>query len=163
MKIWSNINYYFNYLNLTRGDSTIKTFFSSNENYKAIKELAEEGYIEFYRKFCEIVKSYSDLYPLNNREYQYIETIKSNCITNSKSKGNKVYFGWNAEVNGAKNYVNLFKQYNINVDNQYQIEILKNEIKVMKKNLEQIWPIAEAVITRRFCKKLLELLSYYIF
>ena len=158
MKIWSNINYYFNYLNLTRGDSTIKTFFSSNENYKAIKELAEEGYIEFYRKFCEIVKSYSDLYPLNNREYQYIETIKSNCITNSKSKGNKVYFGWNAEVNGAKNYVNLFKQYNMNVDNQYQIEILKNEIKVMKKNLEQIWPIAEAVITRRFCKKLLELL-----
>ena len=45
---------------------------------------------------------------------------------------------------------NLFKQYNINVDNQYQIEILKNEIKAMKKNLEQIWPIAEAVITRRF-------------
>ncbi len=46
--------------------------------------------------------------------------------------------------------MNLFKQYNINVDNQYQIEILKNEIKAMKKNLEQIWPIAEAVITRRF-------------
>ena len=43
--------------------------------------------------------TFPDLYPLNNREYQYIEAIKSNCITNSKSKGNKEYFGWNAEVN----------------------------------------------------------------
>ena len=65
MSIFSNVKYYFNYFNFTRGDYQIKNYFSSNETNKAIKELIEEGYSQFYIKFEELVESYSFLYPLN--------------------------------------------------------------------------------------------------
>ena len=158
MKIWPNIKYYFNYLNFIRGDNNIRNYFLSNENYKAIKELTEEGYTEFYENFCEIVDSYSNLYPLNSKELKFIEFVKRKSITNVKSKASKDYISLDAKVKSAINYLNSFNQYNININNQYQIEIFQYETKVMKKSLERIWPMTEAVITRRFCKKLLELL-----
>ena len=47
MNVWSNVKYYLNYFDLNRGDNKIINYFSSNENYKAIKELTNEGYFQF--------------------------------------------------------------------------------------------------------------------
>ena len=38
------------------------------------------------------------------------------------------------------------------------VDILESKSEELNKNLEKIWPISEAVISRRFCKKLLEIL-----
>jgi len=72
MNIFSNIKYYLNYCDLSRGDNEIKNYFSSKETYKAIKELIEEGYSKFFIKFNELIDSYSLSYPLNKQEEIFI-------------------------------------------------------------------------------------------
>ena len=158
MRALSNLGYYLNYLNILRGDNTIINYFSSNENYQAIKELTEEGYPQFYDEFCQIVESYSNLYPLNTSELRFIKKIERKNISKALTKNNNNYISWDIKVTSEFNYIKFFKECNKNINEHYQIEILKCEKEVMRKNLEQIWPITEAVILRRFCKKLLEML-----
>ena len=86
MRALSNLRYYLNYLNILRGDNTIRNYFSSNESYQAIKELTEEGYPQFYDKFWEIVESYSNLYPLNTSELRFIKKIKRKNISKALTK-----------------------------------------------------------------------------
>jgi len=147
-----------NYLNILRGDNTIRNYFSSNENYQAIKELTEEGYPQFYDKFCEIVESYSNLYPLNTSELRFIEKVKRKNISKALTKNNNNYISWDIKVTSELNYIKFFKECNKNINEHYQIKNLKCETEVMRKNLEQKWLITEAFILRRFCNKLLELL-----
>ena len=45
MKILTNARYYLNYLYFNRGDVKIRSYFSTDEYNKAVKELAEEGYL----------------------------------------------------------------------------------------------------------------------
>ena len=158
MRALSNLGYYLNYLNILRGDNTIINYFSSNENYQAIKELTEEGYPQFYDEFCQIVESYSNLYPLNTSELRFIKKIERKNISKALTKNNNNYISWDIKVTSEFNYIKFFKECNKNINEHYQIEILKCEKEVMRKNLEQILPITEAVILRRFCKKLLEIL-----
>ena len=158
MRALSNLGYYLNYLNILRGDNTIINYFSSNENYQAIKELTEEGYPQFYDEFCQIVESYSNLYPLNTSELRFIKKIERKNISKALTKNNNNYISWDIKVTSEFNYIKFFKECNKNINEHYQIEILKCEKEVMRKNLEQILPITEAVILRRFCKKLLEML-----
>ena len=158
MRALSNLGYYLNYLNILRGDNTIINYFSSNENYQAIKELTEEGYPQFYDEFCQIVESYSNLYPLNTSELRFIKKIEKKNISKALTKNNNNYIIWDIKVTSEFNYIKFFKECNKNINEHYQIEILKCEKELMRKNLEQIWPITEAVILRRFCKKLLEML-----
>jgi len=157
MRALSNLGYYLNYLNILRGDNTIRNYFSSNENYQAIKELTEEGYPQFYDEFCQIVESYSNLYPLNTSKLRFIKKIEKKNISKALTKNNN-YIYWDIKVTSEFNYIKFFKECNKNINEHYQIEILKYEKEVMRKNLEQIWPITEAVILRRFCTKLLEML-----
>ena len=86
MRALSNLGYYLNYLNILRGDNTIINYFSSNENYQAIKELTEEGYPQFYDEFCQIVESYSNLYPLNTSELRFIKKIEKKKYFKSFNK-----------------------------------------------------------------------------
>ena len=51
MNFLSKMKYYLNYFNFYRGDEQIKNYFSSNQYYKAVKELTEEGYFQFLTKF----------------------------------------------------------------------------------------------------------------
>ena len=154
MSIWSNIKYYLNYLNFNRGDNLIKDYFSSDEYYNAIKELTEEGYVQFLEKFNEICNTYSYIYPLNRQEVNLIESIKSKCLSNIKWDIN--YKVWQYSVKLAKNFIISFQQQRKNLRQEYQFEIMKYQNKTLKKSLEQIWPISEAAIVRRFSKKLLE-------
>ena len=158
MRALSNLRYYLNYLNILRGDNTIRNYFSSNESYQAIKELTEEGYPQFYDKFYEIVESYSNLYPLNTSELRFIEKIEKKNIFKALTKKNNNYISWDIKVTSELNYIKFFKECNKNINEYYQIKNLKCEKEVMRKNLEQKWLITEAVILKRFCKKLLELL-----
>ena len=150
MKVLSNVRYYFNYLNILRGQNTITNYFSLNETYKAIKEFTEEGYPQFYNKFCEIVQSYSDLYPLNTSELIFIENVKSKNISKALIKNNSNYIAWDSKVTSAFDYVSFITEFNKNIDEHYQIKILQCETEAMKKNLEKIWPITEVVISRKF-------------
>ena len=158
MKVWSNVKYYLNYLDFYRGAEKIRNYFSSNENYKAIKELTEEGYFQYLSKFNEIADSYCLLYPINKQEMSFIENIRGHCLTNIKLNINNNYFILDARVKSAKEYIVSYKLRRNNLKNEYFVDIYELKSKILMKNLEQIWPISEAVITRRFCKKLLEYL-----
>jgi hypothetical protein len=63
---------------------------------------------------------------------------------------------WDSKVSATFDYVSLFSENKEKLNDQFQLKILQCENKLLKKNLEQIWPISEAVILRRLCKKLLE-------
>ena len=84
--------------------------------------------------------------------------MKKKNISKALTKNNNNYIIWDIKVTSEFNYIKFFKECNKNINEHYQIEILKCEKELMRKNLEQIWPITEAVILRRFCKKLLEML-----
>ena len=154
MSIFSNVKYYFNYFNFTRGDNQIKNYFSSNETNKAIKELIEEGYSQFYIKFEELVESYSLLYPLNKQEDSFIKNIRNKFFSRTKSSAN--YYKYEIEANDVKNFIIFYKNDKRGLNYEYQYPINKYQIKALKASLKQIWPITEAEMTRRFCKKLLE-------
>ena len=156
MNLWLNIKYYFKYFDIIRGQDSIKNYFSSNETFKAIKELTEEGYNEFYSKFCDIAESYSNLYPMNSAEISFIENVKNKCISNLIAKHKEKFLIWDSKVSATFDYVSLFSENKEKLNDQFQLKILQCENKLLKKNLEQIWPISEAVILRRLCKKLLE-------
>ena len=154
MSIFSNAKYYFNYFNFTRGDNQIKNYFSSNETNKAIKELIEEGYSQFYIKFEELVESYSLLYPLNKQEDSFLKNIRNKFF--SKAKSSADYIKYEIEANEVKNFIIFYKNDKRGLNYEYQYPINKYQIKALKASLKQIWPITEAAMTRRFCKKLLE-------
>ena len=156
MNVWSNVKYYLNYFDLNRGDNKIINYFSSNENYKAIKELTNEGYFQFLNEFNEIVNSYSAIYPLNKQELAFIERIRGSCLSNIKLNINNNYFALEARIKSEKEYLISYKQRKSNLKNEYTLDILDLKTKILKKNIKQIWPISDAVITRRFTKKLLE-------
>ena len=100
MSILSNVKYYLNYLNFAREDTEIKNYFTSNETNKAIKELIEEGYSQFYIEFEELVESYSLLYPLNKQENTFIKNIRNKFFSKAKSSAN--YIKYEIEANGEK-------------------------------------------------------------
>ena len=154
MNILSNMKYYLNYLNFNRGDNQIKEYFSSNEFNNAIKELTEEGYVQFLEKFNEICNSYSSLCPLNRQETNFIEGIKSRCISRIKIDIN--YKFWECSIQLAKNFISSFQQQRKNLKQEYQYEIIEHQNNILRKSIEQICPIAEVEITRRFSKQLLE-------
>lgn len=156
MNVWLNVKYYLNYFDLNRGDNKIINYFSSNENYKAIKELTNEGYFQFLNEFNEIVNSYSAIYPLNKQELAFIERIRGSCLSNIKLNINNNYFALEARIKSEKEYLTSYKQRKSNLKNEYTLDILDIKTKILKKNIKQIWPISDAVITRRFTKKLLE-------
>ena len=158
MNVWSNVKYYLNYFDFNRGVDKIVNYFASNENYKAIKELTSEGYFQFLNEFNEIVNSYSILYPLNKQELSFIERIRGLCITNIKLNINNNYFALDARIKSAKEYLFSYKQRKSNLKIEYSLDILDLKTEILKKNIKQIWPISDAVITRRFSKKLLEYL-----
>jgi len=59
----------------------------------------------------------------------------------------------------VKNFVIFYKNDKRGLYYEYQYPINKYQIKALKAlktSLKQIWPITEAAMTRRFCKKLLE-------
>ena len=68
MKILTNARYYLNYLYFNRGDAKIRAYFSTDEYNKAVKELAEEGYLTMLLEFQTLVKNYANIYPLNEEE-----------------------------------------------------------------------------------------------
>ena len=152
--MFSNIKYYLNYLYFNRGDSEIRNYFSSNETNQAIKELIEEGYNQFLPKFTDLINQYTLIYPLNRQEAIFIEAIKVKCFSNIKHEINYSYFG--SEVRAVKNYIASYKKERKNLNNEYQLRIKQYQIKALRESLKKIWPISEAVISRRFCKKLLE-------
>ena len=156
MNIWLNIKYYMNYLNFNRGDNQIRNFFASNEYYNSIKELMEEGYTQFRRKFEEIVDSYSLLYPLNRQEISFINNIIRNTYTWPQSFKDFSYFEIN--IRATTNYIVAFKNTKDKLPKKYRYDLIKLKSRMFKKKIEQIWPITDAVISRRFSKKLLEIL-----
>lgn len=156
MNIWLNIKYYMNYLNFNRGDNQIRNFFASNEYYNSIKELMEEGYTQFRRKFEEIVDSYSLLYPLNRQEISFINNIIRNTYTCPQSFKDFSYFEIN--IRATTNYIVAFKNTKDKLPKKYRYDLIKLKSRMFKKKIEQIWPITDAVISRRFSKKLLEIL-----
>ena len=154
MSIFSNIKYYVNYFYFNRGETEIKNYFSSNEINQAIKELIEEGYTQFMSKFIELINQYTLIYPLNRQETIFIEAIKGKCFSNIKHEINYSYF--ESEVRAVKNNIVSYKKERKSLNNEYQLRIKQYQIKALRDSLKQIWPISEAVISRRFCKKLLE-------
>ena len=156
MNIWLNIKYYLNYLNFNRGDNQIRNFFASNEYYNSIKELMEEGYTQFRRKFEEIVDSYTLLYPLNRQEISFINNIIRDTYTCPQSFKDYSYFEIN--IRATTNYIVAFKNTKDRLPKKYRYDLIKLKSRMFKKKIEQIWPITDAVISRRFSKKLLEIL-----
>ena len=136
MNILSNMKYYLNYLNFNRGDNQIKEYFSSNEFNNAIKELTEEGYVQFLEKFNEICNSYSSLCPLNRQETNFIEGIKSRCISRIKIDIN--YKFWECSIKLAKNYIFSFQQQRKNLKQEYQYETIEHQNNILRKSIEQI-------------------------
>lgn len=55
-----------------------------------------------------------------------------------------------------KNFVIFYKNERRSLNYEYQYSKNKNQIKTLKESLKQIWPITEALITKRFCEKILE-------
>ena len=142
MKIWDYASYYLNYFNFMRGDSKIVKYFEEEKN-KAIKELTEEGYLELYKQFKNLIKTYSNSTPLNQDENNFIDEIFTNCLTNSRKTHIPIY-----------EYKQNIKMTILNLDKDYKIKFLENEIANLKDNIKNIF--SETVILR-FIKKLLEI------
>ena len=155
MSLFSKMNYYLNYLNFYRGDNQIKSYFSSNPYNKAIKELTEEGFVEFREKFEQLVDSFSLQYPLNSQEMKFIKNIQRKSYTIQKFRDFS-YFSIN--IREINNYIISFKKKKNILPMRYKFDLIKFRSETLKKKLDQIWPITDAVITRRLSKKLLEIL-----
>ena len=60
------------------------------------------------------------------------------------------------EIISAKAFVYFYKENKINFDKEYWISLLENELTVLKNIIKKINPITEAVVLRRFVKKMTE-------
>ena len=154
MKIFSNIKYYLNYFYFNRGDTKIREYFSSNEYNNAIKELTEEGYFQMYLIFQDLVKIYSNLYPLNSEESLYISQVEKKFISKFNFPQDNEHYKRLIEF--AENYIRSYKISDIGFEKEFKINFLKCELDSYKKELEKGIPISEAIILNKLVKILLE-------
>jgi len=158
MNFFSGVSYYFQYFNFNRGDRNIREYFEANTYNKAIKELTEEGYGETYIKFKELFEAYSLYTPINKEENKFIENIKDRCIF--KKKNDVIIEEIDRTLSLIKYHIVSYKKYTSQFDIEYKLTMIKKKTKILKNIIKQLKPFAEAVILRRFVKKLLEI---YIF
>lgn len=154
MKIWTHVSYYLKYLNFTRGDSKIAAFFQDDEYNRAIKELIEEGYYQIYDKFIELINTYIYSNPLNQKEEFFINEIKGKF--HKVRKYNIPIDKFNSKILITEAFISNFINTSINFDKDYSIKILEKELENLKDIIKKLRPLAEAIILRRFIKKLLE-------
>ena len=154
MNFLSKASYYLKYLYFNRGDRAIIEYFSSNEFNLAIKDLAQEGFYQVNDIFNDLAKAYSLTTPLNKEESDFINNINRKC-----NYSKKIYDFpelYKMEIISAKAFVYFYKENKINFDKEYWISLLENELTVLKNIIKKINPITEAVVLRRFVKKMTE-------
>ena len=154
MSFLSKASYYLKYLYFNRGDRAIIEYFSSNEFNLAIKDLAQEGFYQVNDIFNDLAKTYSLTTPLNKEESDFINNINRKC-----NYSKKIYDFpelYKMEIISAKAFVYFYKENKINFDKEYWISLLENELTVLKNIIKKINPITEAVVLRRFVKKMTE-------
>ena len=155
MKILTNARYYLNYLYFNRGDAKIRAYFSTDEYNKAVKELAEEGYLAMLLEFQTLVKNYANIYPLNTEESSFITQVENKYKTNYIHPD---YDSYSTIVYFVENFLGTYKGSDIGLEKEFRINFIKCELELYKKELQKTLPIFEALIMRRFVKKFLELL-----
>ena len=154
MNFLSTANYYLKYLFFNRGDKTINEYFSSNEFNLAIKDLTQEGYYQVNEIFNDLVKAYSLTIPLNKEESDFINNIKIKCAINKKIYDFPELY--QIKIVLAQEFVYFYKENKQNFDKEYWIGLLENELTFLKNIIKKINPITEAVVLRRFVKKMME-------
>ena len=154
MNFLSKASYYLKYLYFNRGDTAIIEYFSSNEFNLAIKELTEEGYTQVNEIFNDLAKAYSLTTPLNKEESDFIDNINIKCCLNKKNYDLPELFRINIEL--AENFVYFYKENKINFNKEYWINLLESELTVLKNIIKKLKPMTEAVVLRRFVKKIIE-------
>ena len=128
-----------------RGNSKIVKYFEQEPN-KTIKELTEEGYSHFYDDFLNIIDSYSKSTTLNQEENKFINKIFAKCFINSNKNNIPI-----------DEYKLNFKMIIINLDKDFNIKFLESEIIILKDIIKKLNIFSEAIILRKFIKKLLEI------
>ena len=154
MNFLSKASYYLKYLYFNRGDRAIIEYFSSNEFNLAIKDLAQEGFYQVNDIFNDLAKAYSLTTPLNKEESDFIDNINKKCNFSKKIYDFPELY--KLEILSAKAFLNFYKENKINFDKEYWISLLENELTVLKNIIKKINPITEAVVLRRFVKKMTE-------
>lgn len=153
MRLFNNAAYYLKYFSFFRGDKSIKEYFSSDDFKEAIKDLASEGYYQVSENFDELVETYSLSTPLNKAEENFVNHINKKLLLNKKSFSEDVIL---LNIRLTEGYISNYIKSKTNFDIVYWKTILENEVSVLKNIVKKLNPIAEAVILRRFIKKLLE-------
>lgn len=153
MRLFNNTAYYLKYFSFFRGDKSIKEYFSSDDFKEAIKDLASEGYYQVSENFDELVETYSLSTPLNKAEENFVNHINKKLLLNKKSFSEDVIL---LNIRLTEGYISNYIKSKTNFDIVYWKTILENEVSVLKNIVKKLNPIAEAVILRRFIKKLLE-------
>jgi hypothetical protein len=151
MSILANVKYYLNYLYFNREDTKIRDYFTSNEYYRAIKELAEEGYLAMFLKFQSLAKIYSSIYPINTEESLFISQVENNYIINNIHQNYDRYL---TIIKLTENFIESYRESSIGSEKEFRINFMNYEL--YKKDLLNTLQIFEAVIMRRFINKILE-------
>ena len=155
MYLYSLASYYLQYLNFNRGESKINEYFSSNEFNKAIKDLTQEGYSQVNEIFNDLANAYALTTPLNKEESNFINNINRRCIINKKDFFFPQFY--KTSISLAKTFIYIYRENKINFDRDYWICLIDKELTVLKNFIQILKPFTDAVILKRFAKKLLEI------
>lgn len=155
MSILANVKYYINYLYFYRRDTKIREYFTSDEYNRAIKELAEEGYSAMFLKFQALARFYSSIYPINTEESLFISQVENEYIINNIHRN---YDSYLTVIKFTENFIESYRESSIGSDKNLRINFIICELELYKKELEKTLPIFEALILKRFVKKLLEMI-----
>lgn len=140
----------------SRGSTTIREYFNSPYN-NAIYKLTAEGY-ELENEFTNLCHTYQLHYTLNQEELFFIDKIKNENLKNHFKLNKLRPLEYELFINNTRFFIKLYKETLKEMNLQYEWQILRNNCDLLEKELKKLRPIYEAVIMRKFIKKILEIL-----
>ena len=139
-----------------RGNTKIIEYFNSPYN-NAIYKLTKEGY-EIENEFRNLCHKYKLNHSLNQEELSFIEEIKTEHLKNYVKLSKLRPLEYILFINNTEFFIKLYKESIKEMNLQYECQILKDNCLILEKELKKLRPIYEAVIVRKFIKKILEIL-----
>ena len=121
MSILANVKYYLKYLYFNRGNTKIRDYFTLNEYYRAIKELAEEGYLAMFFKFQALAKIYSSIYPINTEESLFISQVENKYFINNIDQNYDRYL---SIIKFTENFIESYRESSIGSEKEFRINFM---------------------------------------